>query len=118
GRPPPRSRPRPRPPLPRPSRSARPPRRRPGPARGTRNARSPAIRRSRARCARRDRRAIRARAPSDPLTARAKIAPPPQREGDAVEDLAHTVGKLQASEEIRHLKARYARVCDTGYKPE
>jgi len=35
-----------------------------------------------------------------------------------VEDLAHTVGKLQAAEDIRHLKARYARVCDTGYKPE
>ena len=79
GRPRPRSRPRLRPPRPRPSRSARPPRRRPGPARGRRSARSPAIRRSRARCARRDRRAIRACAPSDPLTARAKIAPPPQR---------------------------------------
>ena len=26
--------------------------------------------------------------------------------------------KLQAAEDIRHLKARYARVCDTGYKPE
>ena len=35
-----------------------------------------------------------------------------------MEDLAHTVGKLQAAEDIRHLKARYARVCDTGYKPE
>ncbi len=32
-------------------------------------------------------------------------------------DLARTVAKLQAAEEIRHLKARYARVCDTGYTP-
>jgi SnoaL-like protein len=28
------------------------------------------------------------------------------------------VAKLQAAEEIRHLKARYAAVCDTGYLPE
>lgn len=28
------------------------------------------------------------------------------------------VDKLQAAEEIRHLKARYADVCDTGYEPE
>ena len=34
-----------------------------------------------------------------------------------MDDLAHTVAKLQAAEDIRHLKARYARVCDTGYKP-
>ena len=34
-----------------------------------------------------------------------------------MDDLAHTVAKRQAAEDIRHLKARYARVCDTGYKP-
>lgn len=33
-------------------------------------------------------------------------------------DLERTVAKLQAAEEIRHLKARYAAVCDTGYSPE
>ena len=33
-------------------------------------------------------------------------------------ELELTVAKLQAAEEIRHLKARYAGVCDTGYKPE
>ena len=32
-----------------------------------------------------------------------------------MDELAHTVAKLQAAEDIRHLKARYARVCDTGY---
>ena len=35
-----------------------------------------------------------------------------------MDDLARTVAKLQAAEDIRHLKARYARVCDTGYTPE
>ncbi len=34
-----------------------------------------------------------------------------------MDDLGRTVAKLQAAEDIRHLKARYARVCDTGYKP-
>ena len=34
-----------------------------------------------------------------------------------MDDLARTVAKLQAAEDIRHLKARYARVCDTGYTP-
>jgi hypothetical protein len=28
------------------------------------------------------------------------------------------LAKLQAAEDIRHLKARYADVCDTGYDPE
>ena len=32
-----------------------------------------------------------------------------------MEELAQTVARLQAAEDIRHLKARYARVCDTGY---
>ena len=32
-------------------------------------------------------------------------------------ELELTIGKLQAAEEIRHLKARYAKVCDTGYSP-
>ena len=34
-----------------------------------------------------------------------------------MDDLAHAVAKLQAAEDIRTLKARYARVCDTGYEP-
>lgn len=33
-------------------------------------------------------------------------------------DLARTVAKLEAVEEIKRLKARYADVCDTGYDPE
>ena len=33
------------------------------------------------------------------------------------EDLELRVAKLEAAEEIRRLKARYAKVCDTGYKP-
>ena len=33
-------------------------------------------------------------------------------------ELEHRIAKLQAAEEIRHLKARYADVCDTGYDPE
>lgn len=33
-------------------------------------------------------------------------------------DLQLHIEKLQASEDIRHLKARYADVCDTGYEPE
>lgn len=33
-------------------------------------------------------------------------------------ELERTVAKLQAAEEIRALKARYAAVCDTGYSPE
>ena len=33
-------------------------------------------------------------------------------------DLEHRLAKLQAAEEIRQLKARYAAVCDTGYSPE
>ena len=33
-------------------------------------------------------------------------------------DLERTVAKLQAAEEIRELKARYAAVCDTGYLPD
>lgn len=34
------------------------------------------------------------------------------------DDLRSQIAKLQAAEEIRHLKARYAAVCDTGYTPE
>jgi SnoaL-like domain len=33
-------------------------------------------------------------------------------------DLELRVAKLEAAEEIRHLKARYAEVCDTGYIPD
>ena len=33
-------------------------------------------------------------------------------------ELERTVAKLQAAEEIRKLKARYAAVCDTGYSPD
>ena len=33
-------------------------------------------------------------------------------------DIEIRLGKLQAAEDIRHLKARYARICDTGYSPE
>jgi hypothetical protein len=33
-------------------------------------------------------------------------------------DLERTVAKLQAAEDIRSLKARYADACDTGYLPE
>ena len=33
-------------------------------------------------------------------------------------DLQLHIEKLQAAEDIRHLKARYADVCDTGYEPE
>lgn len=34
------------------------------------------------------------------------------------ETLEQAVAKLQAAEEIKRLKARYADVCDTGYDPE
>jgi hypothetical protein len=34
------------------------------------------------------------------------------------EDLARRVARLEAAEEIRALKARYAAVCDTGYSPD
>jgi hypothetical protein len=34
------------------------------------------------------------------------------------DDLSLRVAKLEAAEDIRSLKARYAKVCDTGYKPE
>lgn len=34
------------------------------------------------------------------------------------DDLAIRVAKLEAAEEIRHLKARYAAICDNGYLPE
>jgi SnoaL-like domain len=34
------------------------------------------------------------------------------------EDLRTQLAKLQAAEEIRQLKARYAAVCDTGYEPD
>jgi hypothetical protein len=34
------------------------------------------------------------------------------------EDLERRVVKLEAAEAIRRLKARYARVCDTGYEPD
>lgn len=33
-------------------------------------------------------------------------------------DLETRVAKLEAAEAIRHLKARYAAVCDTGYDPD
>lgn len=33
-------------------------------------------------------------------------------------ELELQVAKLRAAEEIRHLKARYAAVCDTGYLPD
>lgn len=33
-------------------------------------------------------------------------------------DLQLHIEKLQAAEDIRHLKARYADVCDTGYEPQ
>jgi hypothetical protein len=33
-------------------------------------------------------------------------------------DIEIRLGKLEAAEDIRHLKARYARICDTGYSPE
>ncbi len=33
-------------------------------------------------------------------------------------DLERTVARLQAIEDIRRLKARYADACDTGYRPE
>lgn len=33
-------------------------------------------------------------------------------------DLATRVAKLEAAEEIRSLKARYAKVCDIGYPPD
>ncbi|MCL4289568.1 MAG: nuclear transport factor 2 family protein [Thermoleophilia bacterium] len=33
-------------------------------------------------------------------------------------DLAARIAKLEAIEEIRRLKARYADVCDTGYDPD
>jgi hypothetical protein len=34
------------------------------------------------------------------------------------DDLRAGIAKLQAAEAIRHLKARYAAVCDTGYLPD
>ena len=34
------------------------------------------------------------------------------------DDLARRVGRLEAIEAVRVLKARYADVCDTGYEPE
>jgi SnoaL-like domain len=33
-------------------------------------------------------------------------------------DMSVRLAKLEAAEQIRHLKARYADVCDTGYDPE
>jgi hypothetical protein len=33
------------------------------------------------------------------------------------DDLAQRLAKLEAAEEIRRLKARYADICDTGYDP-
>ena len=33
-------------------------------------------------------------------------------------ELERTVARLQAAEEIRALKARYAAVCDSGYTPD
>ncbi len=33
-------------------------------------------------------------------------------------DIEIQLGKLQAAEDIRHLKARYAKICDTGYSPD
>jgi hypothetical protein len=33
-------------------------------------------------------------------------------------DLETRIAKLEAVEEIRRLKARYADVCDTGYDPD
>jgi SnoaL-like domain len=35
-----------------------------------------------------------------------------------VTDLDTRIAKLEATEQIRRLKARYAAVCDTGYQPE
>ena len=34
------------------------------------------------------------------------------------DELERRVAKLEAAEAIRHLKARYAAVCDTGYDPD
>lgn len=34
------------------------------------------------------------------------------------DDFEARIGKLEAAEDIRRLKARYADVCDTGYDPE
>lgn len=34
------------------------------------------------------------------------------------DDLAARVARLEAAEQIRQLKARYANVCDTGYDPD
>jgi SnoaL-like domain len=34
------------------------------------------------------------------------------------DDLERRVARLEAAEEIRRLKARYAKVCDTGYEPD
>ncbi len=34
------------------------------------------------------------------------------------DDLAARVARLEAAEQIRQLKARYAAVCDTGYDPD
>ena len=33
-------------------------------------------------------------------------------------DIEIRLAKLEAAEDIRHLKARYARICDTGYSPD
>jgi hypothetical protein len=33
-------------------------------------------------------------------------------------DLERRIAKLEAAEEIRHLKVRYAQACDRGYHPE
>ena len=33
-------------------------------------------------------------------------------------DIEARLAKLEAAEDIRHLKARYARICDTGYSPD
>lgn len=35
-----------------------------------------------------------------------------------VDGLERRIARLEAAEEIRHLKARYAHACDTGYDPD
>lgn len=36
----------------------------------------------------------------------------------ATRELELQIARLRAAEDIRHLKARYAEICDTGYDPE
>jgi len=50
------------------------------------------------------------------LTQALSCEDPPHRAMN--QDLGTQIAKLRAAEEIRHLKARYAAVCDAGYLPE